>query len=95
MTDFEIGLHRALLKAEIEYRARYGGRGDNEVTFLDGSSPQALARDLRGLGFRIAEVMDEFDSAGVGMCWVVTTSGIIAYAWPSSDARYVLLAVIR
>ena len=63
--------------------------------FLDGSSPQALARELRRLEFHIAEVIDEFDNTVRGMCWVVTTSGIIAYAWPSLDARHVLLAVSR
>jgi len=85
MTEFNEGLHNALLKTEIEYRAKNGkGWQDNMVAGLNGSSPQALARDLRRIGFRVKRIVDtEPDTNG----WVETTNGILVFAWTDEDIR--------
>lgn len=79
MKDFEAGLDRALRKAEIEYRAASEGYDHCYIPWLDGSSVETLARDLRSYGFKIREIMDEQDTTGEWLRWVVTTNGVIAY----------------
>lgn len=78
---FEAALDRHLKKCELEFRAKHGTKAQ-EVDWLAPhcDSLEEIADTLRGLGFKIKQIMDDEPMPGEVMRWVETTSGIIVYA---------------
>jgi len=79
--DFESSLHRHLMKAELEYRAKMLPHG-SEVGWLVPycTDVESISELLRSLGFRIRIVVDKETFPGEWHRWVITTSGIVVYA---------------
>ena len=80
MSVDEAKLQKFLLKCELEYRAKHS----QQASCLDWLAPYCgsvneIQRFLRGIGFRIKEVMDEEPWPEEVHQWVITTSGVIVY----------------
>ncbi|MCI8809111.1 MAG: hypothetical protein HFF84_03110 [Oscillibacter sp.] len=76
----EQDLKNCLMKCEIQYRADH----TEGCSCLDWLAPycgsvKEIQRFLRGIGFRIKEVMDEEPWPEEVHQWVITTSGVIVY----------------
>lgn len=80
-------IQKHLLKCELEYIAQKSEKAQN-VKWLAPhcDSTDEIARFLRSLGFRIAEIMDEEPWPGEFHRWVKTTSGVIVYATLPGDS---------
>lgn len=79
--EFNAGLQRHLMKSELEYRAKMLPKGSS-VDWLSEhcGSTQEIAEFLRGIGFRIKEIVDEETCLpGEYHRWVITTNGVCVY----------------
>lgn len=68
------------MKCEMEYRAKMLLKGscvDWLAVYCDSLSD--IAEFLRGIGFKIREIVDDEPWPGEVHKWVITTSGIIVY----------------
>lgn len=78
--DFNKGLQLYLWRCELQYRLENAPNG-SVVDWLAPhcDSVQEIASFLRELGFKIKDISDYTDCAGVKHSWVITTGGLIIY----------------
>ena len=76
MSVDEAKLQKFLLKCELEYRAKHS----QQASCLDWLAPHCgSVTEMRELGFKIKNIVDEEPWPGEKHQWVETTAGVIVY----------------